>query len=65
MMQRKIGAFELAAATGLVELVFGSGPRGWLFAGLSVGLYFAKKHLGGEFSIAELRELVTSSKKTS
>lgn len=55
---RKVGAFELAVGVGLIEIVFGSGPRAILFAGLAVGLYYAKRHFKGEFSLSDIRGLV-------
>ena len=58
IISRKVGAFELAVGVALIELVFGSGPRGMLFAGLAVGLYYAKRHFKGEFSLSDIRGLV-------
>lgn len=62
--ERKVGAFELAVSVALVELIAGSGPRGFLFAALAFGLYYAKRHFNGEFSLADIRGLVTK-KETS
>lgn len=58
IISRKVGAYELAVGVGLVELVFGSGPRAIIFAGLAVALYYAKRHFKGEFSLADIRGLV-------
>ncbi len=59
MYERKVGAFELAVGLAVTEFAVGSGPRAIIFAGLACGLYFAKKHFGGEFSLADLRGLFT------
>jgi hypothetical protein len=55
---RKVGAFELAVSVAVFELVLGSGARAIIFAALAVGLYYAKRHFKGEFSLADLRGLV-------
>jgi hypothetical protein len=58
VLTRKVGAFELALGVAVTELVVGSGPRAVLFGLLAVGLYYAKRHFKGEFSLADLRGLV-------
>lgn len=58
VLTRKVGAFELALGVALVELVVGSGPRAVVFGALAAGLYYAKRHFKGEFSLADLRGLV-------
>jgi hypothetical protein len=62
MIERKVGAFELAVAVAVVEMIAGSGPRAIIFAALAVGLYYAKRHFEGEFSLANLRELFKGKK---
>lgn len=62
MYERKVGAFELAVGVAVVEMVAGSGARAIIFAGLAVGLYYAKRHFKGEFSLANLRELFNGKK---
>lgn len=57
ILTRKVGAFELAVGVAGVELVAGSGPRAVVFGLLAVGLYYAKRHFKGEFSLADLRGL--------
>lgn len=54
----KIGAFELALGVALLELAFGTRPRALTFAALAIGLYYAKRHFKGEFSLADLRGLL-------
>lgn len=61
---RKVGAFELAVGVAAVECTVGSGPRAIIFAALAVGLYYAKRHFRGEFSLADVRELVTGKVRT-
>lgn len=63
ILARKLGAYELAVGVGLVELIVGSGPRAIIFAGVAVGLYYAKRHFKGEFSLSDLRGLVTEKGK--
>lgn len=58
VLERKVGAFELALGVAVVELVVGSGPRAVLFGALAVGLYYAKRHFKGEFSLADIRGLL-------
>lgn len=58
VFERKVGAFELALGVAVVELVLGSGPRAVLFGLLAVGLYYAKRHFKGEFSLADVRGLL-------
>lgn len=51
--QRKIGAFEFAVIMTILG-VFTNGIFAIVMAVFAVGLYFAKKHFGGEFSLAQL-----------
>lgn len=62
--RRKVGAFELAVGVAALELLVGSNPRAWLFAALAVGLYYAKRHFKGEFSLADLRGLTKKETNT-
>lgn len=62
--RRKVGAFELAVGVAALELLVGSSPRALLFALLAVGLYYAKRHFKGEFSIADLRGLTNKETNT-
>lgn len=62
MYERKVGAFELAVGVAAVEMIAGSGARAIIFAALAVGLYYAKQHFKGEFSLANLRELFNRKK---
>lgn len=61
--QRKVGAFELAVGVGVFELVLGSSPRAVIFAALAIGLYYAKRHFKGEFSLADVRQLLRKETK--
>lgn len=60
---RKLGAFELLIGLGLFEAIFGTGPRVAVLVGLALGFYYAKKHFGGEFSLAQLHGLTTEKKQ--
>ncbi len=57
LMKRKIGALELIGFAFPVELVFGSSARAIVLMALGVGFYFAKTKFGGEFSLAQIKEL--------
>ncbi|HEY3495629.1 MAG TPA: hypothetical protein VGK73_13120 [Polyangiaceae bacterium] len=61
--QRKVGAFELAVGCMLAEGLFGTAARVALFAVLAAGLYYAKRHFKGEFSLADLRGLFREEEK--
>ena len=63
IMQRKIGAFEVLIVLIWVELFFGSKVMFLIICILSTIFYFAKKHFGGEFSIAQLQGLFTNKKE--
>ena len=62
--RRKVGAFELAVGVAALELLVGSSPRALLFGLLAVGLYYAKRHFKGEFSVADLRGLTNKGTNT-
>lgn len=59
---RKIGAFEFAVILAILSLIFINGIVAIIFVVLAVGLYFAKKHFGGEFSLAQLYGLFRAEK---
>jgi hypothetical protein len=61
--ERKVGAFELAVGVAVVELVAGSGLRAVLFGAVAIGLYYAKSHFKGEFSLADLRGLLKGNER--
>lgn len=62
---RKIGAFELLCLLAGVELALGSAPRVVTFVVLAALVYLARRQLGGDFSLAQLKGLVMDQEKRS
>lgn len=60
---RKIGAFEVLVALILPVAILPTGLVVTLILLLAITFFFAKKHFGGEFSLAQLRGLSVSEKK--